>query len=112
MQVELMTIKNKLVEAWTEFKIWMIRAQSYITMINNAMLVFLMIKASGLSNTYFIPIMIGSVILMSVIGWSDIRFGFFHEEQRRSNLRNPYITKIDEDLQKIKKHLNIPDETK
>jgi len=95
-----------------ELKIYLARTNSYIIIINSAMLLFLMLdkaKDYGINldlKKYGIFVFIlayGSIIF---IGWMDTKLGFFKEEARRNSLRNPYFTEIREYVEKIDKRLD------
>ena len=97
---------------WTEFKIFLGRANSYIVIANAAMLLFLVLdKFKDIMlfpfdlRKYYIPICIISIIFMAVIGWLDTKLGFYREESERASHRNPYFTEIKSHVEKINERL-------
>jgi len=96
---------------FTESKVLFGRANSYITLINTWMLGFLMISklqdyGIGISTKYSLLIIPGLIIFIWIVGWLDTRLGFFREEARRASSRNPYLTNILSEVQKINSRLD------
>lgn len=103
-----MKIRNGLME----WKVYLTRSNSYIVIMNSAMLIFLLLarlQDFGIKITitkYYIPICICSLLLMLLFGFLDVKFGFFKEEKRRTSGRNPYFLNLTKEVKRIHKRLN------
>ena len=106
---------KKIRGGWTEFKLYLNRANSYIIIINTCMLLFLMIsrlKDYGweISKTNIVFIFLVLISGLILLGWLDTKLGFFSEEAKRRADRNPYwkealdgIHNIEKKLEKLEK---------
>lgn len=92
-------------------KIWIQRTMSWISIINSAMILFLVLaklQDYGIKihiTAWFIPIYIGVILLMILFGYLEDKAGFYREESRASAKRNPYFNEIIERLERIEKKL-------
>jgi len=97
---------------FTDVKIWLGRAQSYIAIINAGMIMFLFLdkfKEFGWDlelTKWFIPIFIGSMLVMTFVGYLDGALGFFREEQKLKADKNPYFVKIMREVRKVNERLD------
>ena len=97
---------------FTEVKVKINRSMSYVSLINSGMILFLLL--SRLENygidielkQWFFPILIIGITGLIVVGILDDKLGFFHEEQKNVQKRNPYMKEIIERLDRIEKRLN------
>ena len=86
---------------FVRLKMYAHRSMSYLAVINAAMLLFLTL--SKLEDKFdeninvaawFFPLTIGGVMLLVFFGWLDDHFGFFNEETRAIQKRNPDLQRI------------------
>lgn len=100
-------IRSKIIHS----KVFVQRAMGYIAILNSGMILFLFL--SNLENykidikleVWFIPIFIMTVIFLIFLGYLEDKWGFFSEESRVQSARNPYLSEINERLDRIEKIL-------
>lgn len=92
----LLKIRNK----FLFFKQCMHRTNTYLTLINAGMILFLFLntlKEKGVINfdldKYFVPILITGIMFLFLIGWVDIRFfkGIQEESKISFSLQPPFV---------------------
>ena len=87
------------------------RTMSWIAMFNSAILLFLFLSKLqdyGFEihiTAWYIPIFLGIIVLMILFGYIEDRAGFYREESRESNKRNPQMKEILERLERIENRL-------
>lgn len=102
---------HKLKDIWTDIKIYLQRAMSYLIILNSIMLMFLFLdklKEMGLEfsfKKYYVPMCIVFIILLIFVGYLDTKLGFFKEEAKRAASRNPYFTETLENVKQINERL-------
>ena len=102
----------KIRDVLMEWKVYLTRSNSYIVIMNSAMIIFLLLaklQELGVNITitqYYIPICGVSLILMLLFGWIDVKLGFFKEEKRRTSSRNPYFLNLTAKVEKIHERLD------
>ena len=103
---------NKLISFWTEIKIYLARANSYLIIMNSGALMFLLLdklKAYGVNiniQLYGILICILGFSALIFIGWLDSKLGLFEQESKRASDRNPYATETLKNTKLILEKLN------
>jgi len=94
------------------FKMYMSRSMAYITLINTAMLLFLMLsnlEQYGIDiNLRFwgVPIMLGGIIVLVLFGWFEDKVGIWTEESRVVTERNPQIVALNHKVDSILERLD------
>ena len=96
---------------WTELKLYLTRANSYIIIVNTGMLLFLMIGRLEdygweISKGGMTGIFITLMITVITIGWLDSKLGFFREESRRTADRNPYWKEVIDGTKEVNRKLD------
>lgn len=105
----MMTLFSKAREVFTKVKIYIQRSMSYMSLINAGLLIFIALNTlqqKGYSiniNAYGIPIFVGTLVLMILIGWLEVKFGFLKAEQEEYNKENPQIQQLCHSIQKKKR---------
>ena len=108
-------LKNTLIklrDVFIRIKVYFSRTAGYISMINTAMILFLFLSNLEKYNIdisiqkWIIPMFVIGVLGMILFGYLEDKFGFFRQEQRRSQSRSPYLNDIVERLERIEKKLN------
>lgn len=96
-------------KVFTDAKIMLARSQSYIAIANAGMILFLFLGDFGVEldlQRWFVPIFIGSMLVMLFVGFLDDRLGFFTEEQKLKSDKNPYFVKIMREVRKVNARLD------
>jgi hypothetical protein len=107
MQKKAKSLRNKLVRS----KLFIQRALGYIAILNSGMILFLVLSRLENYNmdirleTWFIPIFLGTILLMVLFGYFEDRLGFFEEETSEANKRNPALVSINRRLDNIEELL-------
>lgn len=104
------TLRTKFVD----IKIFIGRAQSYVSMMNSGMILFLFlaqVKAAEIitwpiENMILLIIPIG-ILGMAFIGWVEDKFKVHSEENKRVSDRNPRMDEIIERLKRIEKNQGV-----
>ena len=92
-------------------KLYMSRALSYITLINTGMVLFLFLsnlEKYGIDiriQEWIIPLFLIGIFLLVLFGFLEDRLGFYSQEQRTTQSRNPYMTDIIERLDRIEEKI-------
>jgi len=95
--------RSKLVHA----KVFVQRSLSYVAILNSGMILFLVLSRLENYNIdinlefWLVPIFILTIGLMILFGYIEDKLGFFKEESKAVNQRNPVLIDIDKRLQKI-----------
>ena len=103
---------------FTAGKIMLARSQSYIAIANVGMVLFLFLakfEDFGINialEKWYVPIFVGSMIAMMIVGYLDDRLGFFSEEQRMKSDKNPYFVKIMREIREVNKKIDRLEEKK
>lgn len=94
-------------------KIWLARAGSYIIILNMGMLMLLVLaklQDYGVKisiGRWGIPVFIGMIVLLVLVGYIDWRFGLFRYETSRSQQQNPELQQIKTDVAEIKRMMKL-----
>ena len=94
------------------FKVYMARTSSYLSLINTGMILFIFLSNLERYNIdvdikdWLLPIFIIGLVGMLAFGYLEDKLGFYREEQKTTQSRNPYFKEIIERLDKIKEQLN------
>lgn len=102
---------NLIMKLWTEVKIYLSRANSYLIILNTGALLFLMldkVKSYGINiplSWYILISMLGFALLI-IIGRIDSSSGLFEYESKRASDRNPYLTETLQNTKEILARLN------
>lgn len=100
-------IRSKIVHA----KIFSQRTLGYIAILNAVMLLYLTLsdlKKYGVNvniQHWFIPILLFFAFILVFVGYLEDKFGFFEEENKAVNRRNPQMSEVLERLERIEKKL-------
>ena len=86
-------------------KVFIHRTGSWIALINSGMLLYLVIGYE--SRQYIVPIVGGTVILLTLLGYIEDKIGFHREEHLLSQRRNPHLTEIRMMMKKLLEHHDI-----
>lgn len=101
-------IRSKIVHA----KIFSQRSISYISIVNSAMILFLLLsnlEKYGIDidiARWFFPILIVGLFLIIFVGYLEDKLGFFKTEVQASQMRNPQLMEVLERLDRIEKKIN------
>lgn len=101
-------IRSKIVHS----KLFIQRSMSYVSIINSAMILFLLLsnlEKYGINiriERWFFPIILIGFILLITFGYIEDRLGFHSEESRAATNRNPQMTEIMNRLDRIEKKLD------
>ena len=93
-------------------KVYASRSMSYISLLNTAILVYLAIITFNkshditVSGWYAIPIIIILTIGTLLVGWLEVKMGFFGAEQKVTADTNPRIVEIIDKLDNIQKDVD------
>lgn len=94
-------------------KIYLQRTTSWISALNSGMILFLVLgklQEYGVKvsiTKWFLPMYIGIIIAMIYFGYLEDKFGFFKEEIKTQQKRNPYMNEIIERLDRIEKKIKL-----
>jgi hypothetical protein len=83
-----------------------------MSLINAGLLIFIALNTlqqKGYSiniNKYGIPIFIGTLVILILLGWLEVKLGFFKAEQELHNKENPQIQQLCHSIQKKKRQAN------
>jgi len=103
----LVSVRRKLVRT----KLYYQRALGYISIVNSAMLLFLLLsnlEKYGIDldiKQLFFPILIFGVLAMILFGYFEDKWGFLREETHFVSKRNPDMQEILDRLERIEKKL-------
>jgi len=107
MRDKLLAVRRKLIRT----KLYYQRALGYISIVNSAMLLFLLLsnlEKYGIDlniEKLFFPILIAGVIIMILFGYLEDKLGFLREESYFVSKRNPQMQEIIDRLERIEKKL-------
>jgi len=103
----LISVRRKLIRT----KLYYQRALGYISIVNSAMLLFLLLsnlEKYGIDiniRQLFFPILIFGVIMLVLFGYLEDRMGFLREETHFVSKRNPDMQEILDRLERMEKKL-------
>jgi len=93
------------------FRVYMMRAGSYISLVNTAMILFLFLsnlEKYGIDvdiKDWIIPLFMVGILGMVLFGYIEDKLGFYAEEQKTTQMRSPVFNEIISRLDRIEKKL-------
>ena len=102
----------KLRNLFIQLKVYMGRTNSYIGLINTAMILFLFMsnleKYSIDINiqSWIVPLFIIGLFGMFLFGFLEDKLGFYKQEQKTTQSRSPYFSQILKKLDKLEEKVN------
>ena len=93
-----------------KLKVYMARTSSYVSLINTAMILFLFLSNLEKYNididirNWIIPIFVIGISIMLLFGYFEYKF-VYHQEQKTTQKKNPYMKDIIKRLDRIEKKL-------
>jgi len=100
-------IRSKLVHS----KMFAQRSMSWIAIVNSGMILFLVLsqlERYGYDiemRKWFLPIFIITVICLVLFGYIEDKLGFYAEETRISNIRNPQMEELLKEIKDVKERI-------
>jgi di/tricarboxylate transporter len=91
-------------------KVYFARTASYISLINSAMILFLLLsdlEKYGIDleiKDWIVPLFVLGIVSMLIFGYLEYTF-FFEAEQKKTSERNPYTKDIIARLERIERRL-------
>ncbi len=93
-----------------KLKVYMARTSSYISLINTAMILFIFLSNLEKYNididirNWILPIFVVGISMMLLFGYLEYRF-VYHQEQKTTQKKNPYMKDIIRRLDRIEQKL-------
>jgi len=84
-------------------KLFVTRALTYTAILQFCMILYLTIREMSVSVKWVVPIFVLSLLLVVVLGYLEVKLGFFTLELKASAVNNPLYLEIIERLERLER---------
>lgn len=99
--IDIKKILRKLRSLFVKTKLYLDRAKNYLSYFNFLMLMLVTVRSFGLKSSLALPFAILLFGISLLLGYLDVHFKIYSEEQRVNTELNPIIIELKELLKKL-----------